>query len=271
MVNLLNFRNLSKISFFLCITMSNLSGFAQTKKILIVSTNIDSVGSNQSGTFLREIAYPFKYFTDQGYVVDIVTPKGGKAAVYQRPKEADDLVQIQNSESFISSINTTLTPEQVIAKDYSAVFYPGGHGQYFDVVNDERIAKIAATIYERSGVIGTAGHGAASLINVMLSNCTYLVLGKSITCFPLWAEKKFMNISNYGKLLAFDMQEVLERRGAKLTVSTFETYNNKEFNEIVDTKNRIVTGAFASSAKWVAEQMHVLITNSKPDEKKARK
>ncbi|MBA4058681.1 MAG: hypothetical protein C0490_28450, partial [Marivirga sp.] len=226
-------------------------------------TNIDSVGSNQSGTFLREIAYPFKYFTDQGYQVDIVTPKGGKAVVYQRPKEADDLIQIQNSELFISRIIKTLTPEQVTPRDYSAVFYPGGHGQYFDVVNDERIANITAAIYEKGGVVGTAGHGAASLVNVRLSNCTYLVANKSMTCFPLWAEKKFMNISSYGKLLAFDMQELLERRGAKLTVSTFETYGNKEFNEIVDAKNRIVTGAFANSAQWVAEQMHVLIKGNK--------
>jgi putative intracellular protease/amidase len=263
MSNRLDLLRMSRLFLFLCLAMNSFTGFGQSKKILIVSTNIDSVGSSQSGTFLREIAYPFKYFSDQGYTVDIVTPRGGKAAVYQRPKEAEELIQIQNSELFISRINGTLTPEEVIPQDYSAVFYPGGHGQYFDVVNDERIATITAAIYEGGGVIGTAGHGAASLINVRLSDCTYLVLGKSITCFPLWAEKKFMNISNYGKLLPFDMQEVLERRGGKLTVSTFETYNNKEFNEIIDTKNRIVTGAFANSAKWVAEQMHVLLKDGK--------
>jgi hypothetical protein len=80
-----------------------------------------------------------------------------------------------------------------------------------------------------------------------------------MTCFPLWAEKKFMNISNYGKLLAFDMQEVLARRGAKLTVCTFETYGSKELNQIVDNSNRLVTGAFAGSAQWVAEEMAKLM------------
>jgi hypothetical protein len=68
-----------------------------------------------------------------------------------------------------------------------------------------------------------------------------------------------MNISNYGKLLAFDMQEVLARRGAKLTVCTEATYGNKELNEVVDKKNRMVTGAFANSAKWVAERMMEII------------
>jgi putative intracellular protease/amidase len=240
--------------FFLLILFTSLS-YAQNKKVLIVSTNIDSVGSNKSGTFLREIAYPFQYFTDNGYQVDIVTPKGGVAAIYQRDKEADELIKIRDSEVFIKQTTNTLSPSQVNVKEYNSVFYPGGHGQYYDVVNDERIAAITAAIYEKGGTIGTAGHGAASLINVRLKNGSFLVDGKSMTCFPHWAEKKFMNISDYGKLLSFDMQEILARRGAKLTVSTEATYGNKEMNEVVDKKNRIVTGAFANSARWVAERM----------------
>lgn len=238
-----------------------IAGFshAQTKRVLIVSTNIDSVGANKSGTFLREIAYPFQYFTDQGIEVDIVTPRGGAAAIYQRDKEADDLIVIRDSELFKSKTANTLSPGEVKASNYTAVFYPGGHGQYFDVVNDERIASITAAIYEKGGVIGTAGHGVASLINVRLKNGAFLVEGKSMTCFPAWAEKKFMNISGYGKLLAFDMQEVLARRGAKLTICTEATYGSKELNEIADRKNRMVTGAFANSAKWVAEQMFLLM------------
>jgi putative intracellular protease/amidase len=252
-----------KLLMVMCLSILTLYSTAQVKKVLIVSTNVDSVGASQSGTFLREIAYPFKYFTDQGYTVDIVTPKGGKAALYQRPKEADDLILIQNSDAFISKTSATLSPIQVNPKEYVAVFYPGGHGQYFDVVNDERIARLAAAIYERGGVVGTAGHGAASLINVQLRNGAYLVENKSMTCFPHWAEKKFMDISQYGKLLAFDMQEVLARRGAKLTVCTAETYGSKELNQIIDAKNRMVTGAFAGSAQWVAEQMVVLIKGKK--------
>jgi putative intracellular protease/amidase len=230
---------------------------AQSKKVLIVSTNVDSVGNNASGTFLMEIAFPFKYFIDKGYEIDIVTAKGGKAAIYG--KITDELSLITKSESFITKTSKTFSPEQINPKEYVAVFYPGGHGQYFDVVNDERIASITAKIHERGGVLGTAGHGVASLINVQLSNGKYLTESKRITCFPAWAEKKFMNISNFGKLLAFDMQEVLARRGANLIVCTEETRPNKEFTHIVDIKNKIVTGAFATSAQWVAEQMDILI------------
>lgn len=232
---------------------------AQKKKILIVSTNRDTVGTYVSGTFLREIAYPFQHFINKGYAVDIVTPNGSKAAIYHWGETPPALEQTWKSELFIDKTNDTLSPAQVVARDYAAVYYPGGHGQYFDVVNDERIASLTTSIYENGGVVGTAGHGAASLINVRLSNGKFLVDGKRITCFPHWAELAFMNISNYGKLIAFDMEEVLARRGANLVVCTKETRPNPEFTQVIDEKNRMVTGAFAGSAQWVAEQMVLLI------------
>lgn len=235
---------------------------AQKNKILIVSTNRDSVGTHASGTYLPEIAYPFQYFTEQGYDVSIITPKGGKASIYKRDLPAL-LEQIATSELFIKKTNETLSPAAINPKEYVAVYYPGGHGQYFDVVHDERIAQLTATIYEQGGVVGTAGHGVASLIEVRLKNGQYLIKDKKITCFPHWAELKWMNISNYGKLLAFDMEDVLRRRGAQLVISTFETRTDPQLTLVTDQSNRLVTGSFASSAKWVAEQMHTLLTQTK--------
>lgn len=226
--------------------------FAQ-RKILIVSTNRDSVGTHASGTYLKEIANPFRHFKQSGFEIDIVTPNGGKASIYGAV--TDDLKDVVSDSVYVRKVNNTLSPGQVRIQDYAAVFYPGGHGQYFDVVNDERIASLTAAIYERNGVIGTAGHGVASLINVQLKTGEYLVKGKTITCFPTWAEKAWMNISGFGKYLSFDMQEVLARRGANLITSSQETYKNKELTMVVDKKNRIITGAFAFNATWVAQQM----------------
>lgn len=236
-----------------------LAAEAQKQKVLIISTNRDTVGVHSSGTYLKEIAYPFKHFTAQGFEVDILTPLGGRAAIYHTGSTPEDLAAIANDALFIERTAHTLHPEEVNPAGYAAVFYPGGHGQYFDVVHDERIAAITATIYENGGVVGTAGHGVASLIDVRLSNGAYLVAGKHLTCFPHWAELKWMNISNYGKLLAFDMEEVLARRGAVLSVSTFETRSDLALTLVADAANRLVTGAFASAAPWVAEQMVDLI------------
>ena len=227
---------------------------AQTKNILIISTNVDSVGNNQSGTYLPEIAFPFKNFTDKGYNVDIVTPLGGKAAIYDA-KVAPELAQIRDSKAFIDKTNNTLAPNQVDPSKYIAVYVPGGHGQFFDVATDERIATLVARIYEAGGVLGTAGHGTASIVNVRLSDCTFLVARKRMTTYPAWAEEQWMNISNYGKLLPFCMAEVLQRRGAYLVTAEPQTVNNPDNTKVIDVANRIVTGSFASSAGWVSEEM----------------
>lgn len=227
--------------------------FAQQKRILIISTNIDSVGSNRSGTYLPEIAYPIKFFIDKGYAFDVVTPKGGKAAIYEAETEAE-LALIRDSKSFIDKTEHTLAPGDVDPSKYKAVYVPGGHGQFFDVATDERIANIVAKVYEAGGVIGTAGHGTASIVNVKLSDCSFLVSRKRITTYPSWAEQRWMNISNYGKLLPFCMQELLQRRGAYVVISEPET-NNVDNTRVVDKANRFVTGSYANSAGWVSEEM----------------
>ena len=122
-------------------------------------------------------------------------------------------------------------------------------------MQDERISTLVAKIYENGGVIGTAGHGAASLVNIKLNNNKYLVEEKKITCFPHRVEIESMFISNYGQLLPFDMEEFLTKRGANLILCPRGIKSNKECTQIIDGENRIVTGSYAGDAQWVAEEM----------------
>ncbi|QNA45259.1 type 1 glutamine amidotransferase domain-containing protein [Lacibacter sediminis] len=249
-----------KITIALIVTaFSNCFCFSQGKKILIVSTNIDSIAGNKSGTYLKEIAWPFKVFTDNGFTVEVMTAKGGKASIYHSGDMPEALAQIQNSASFINATLNTLPPEKIRVADYAAVYYPGGHGQYFDVLSDERIATIAVAIHSNGGVLAAAGHGMSSWINILLPDGDYLVKGKTITCFPTWAEKEWMSISAYGKLLPFDMEEVFRRRGARLIVPEKNSIKDPAFTNITDTQNKIVTGSFAFNAQWVAEMVVALI------------
>lgn len=229
------------------------------KKILIVASNLGTVGKNENGTYVVEIGYPFQYFIDNGYSIDIVTPKGGQAPIYPREYAGFDLGRIQRSELFVSKTNNSISAKDLKDTAYVAVFYPGGYGQFFDVVKDENILPIVAKIYERGGVIGTTGHGTASLVNIKLSNNNYLVDGKTLTCFPHWAEVPITHWSNYGKLLPFDMEEVLVKKCANLIPYLKGGKQGLGLTTIVDDKNRIVTGAFASDAKLVAKEMVKLL------------
>ena len=53
----------------------------------------------------------------------------------------------------------------------------------FDLVSCPATQKLAAEVYEKGGIVGAVCHGPASLINVQLSDGSYLLKGKKVTAF----------------------------------------------------------------------------------------
>lgn len=133
--------------------------FAYAQKILIISTNVGILDNASNGTFLMEIAYPVLVFMEAGFEVDILTPKGGKAARYHRGELPKSLAKIQYSEYFKQKTENTLLPNQINTKEYAGVYYPGGGGQFYDMVSNQEISRIAASIYESGGIVGAAVMG----------------------------------------------------------------------------------------------------------------
>ena len=81
---------------------------------------------------------------------------------------------------------------------------------------------------------------------------------KTITCFPSWFEKEYMFEADYGKLLPFDMEVELEKRGANLKRVDKETRSN---GQIVDIENRIITASSATGGEFIAEEIIKLLKN----------
>ena len=229
------------------------------KKILFVATNVDKLGTADNGTFLVEIVYPFQFFKSKGYSIDIVTPQGKSVPIYWMGELNGKFIDLKNNPDFHYAIHHTLRPAQVKTNNYAAVYIPGGYGQFFDVCTNDSILNTIAAIYEKGAVLGTAGHGAAALCNIKLSSGAYLVKDKTLTCFPWNFESSKMPVSNYGKLLPFNMQEVLKSRGANLIVCTETNFTPSACRQKLDVANRLVTGAFADDCLWVAEEMEKML------------
>jgi putative intracellular protease/amidase len=234
----------------LCLTVATFAG--QNKKALIIGTNNGTFNNKTNGTYLVEIAAPFQHFLNQGLDVDVVSPLGGKVAIYhdQVTRRMDS---ISKTDTFLERTSNSLKPEQVDPSVYAIVYIPGGYGQFADVCQNKNIHNLITRAYTAGAVVGAAGHGAASLAYIKFNNDVFFVKGKSMTCFPTWVEKEYMEVSGFGKALPFDMQAELEKNGALLTVSSKE--NQKINHVVVDSKNRLVTGSFADNAGTVAEEL----------------
>lgn len=228
----------------------------EKNKILFITTSVDEIKNEPNGTYLIELAVPFNQFNEKNYKIDIVSPKGGEIPIYHSGDTTSIVKSIIKNELFKTKTKHSLKPVEINTDDYIAVIIPGGYGQFWDTHKNQGILQIISKIYDSGGVIGTIGHGTATLINVKLKSGDYLVKNKTMTSFPTWNEKNIMKQSDFGKLLPYDMEIELKKRGANL-----KTYNHeKKINyEIIDSKNKLVTASFANSGAFLANEVLKLI------------
>lgn len=231
----------------------------ENKKILFITTNVSELKNEPNGTYLIELAIPFKKFSENSLDIDIVSPKGGKIPIYHSGDTTSLVKSIIQNELFIDKTENSLKPLDIDPKEYIAVIIPGGYGQFWDTHKNKDLLHIISEIYDFGGIIGSIGHGTATLIDVKLKSGEFLVKNKTMTSFPSWNEKNIMKQSDYGKLLPYDMEAELYKRGANLKVYDHEKKTNYE---IVDYENRLITASFANSGEFVADEVLKMINKT---------
>ncbi len=214
------------------------------KKILFVVTSHDKKGSTgeDTGYYLGEVSHPWEVLHKAGYEIDFVSPKGGTP-----PVDGFDLKDPVNKEfwenkEYKNKIDHSMTPSQVNPKEYSTIFYAGGHGAMWDFADNNELSDIAAKIYENGGIVAGVCHGPAGLVNIKLNNGKYLVDGKKINAFTNEeeAEVKLTDV------VPFLLENKLKERGAQFEKSGL-------WQNHVVTDQRVITGQNPQSAKSVGE------------------
>lgn len=214
------------------------------QKILFVVTSHDEVGNTgrKTGYYLSEVAHPWKVLSDAGYEIDFVSPKGGRA-----PVDGFDLNDIVNNEfwnnnTYRRKVADTMKPSDVKPENYGAIFYAGGHGTMWDFPDNVALADITRRIYEAGGIVAAVCHGPSALVNIRLSDGSYLVDGKRISAFTNEEE----NAVQLDKVVPFLLESKLRERGAR-----YEKSDNWHPHVAVD--GRVITGQNPQSAQGVGE------------------
>jgi putative intracellular protease/amidase len=224
-----------------------------TQRVLFVLTSHDTLGSTgkETGFYLPEVTHPYEAFEQAGIEVEFVSPKGGKSPMTGIDlQDALNKAFLENSAK-LSKVENTLTPAEIEPSRYGAIFFAGGHGTMWDFPNDAKLAQIAAAIYERGGVVGAVCHGPAGLVNVKLSDGSYLVAGKTVAGFTN-EEEAAVGLS---EVVPFLLASELSDRGATHTKAD-------NFQAHVVVSDRLVTGQNPASAKGVGVEMVKLLKSS---------
>lgn len=218
------------------------------KKALIVVTNVPKIPQTgaPTGWYLPEVSHPYYALREAGIEVEFASPKGGHAPLDESSRDLSDPdnARFLNEAGLFDSLSRTAAPEQLRAEDYSAIVYAGGHGTMWDFAPSEGLARLAAGIYERGGVVAAVCHGPATLLGVRLADGKHLVSGKRVTGF-IDAEESAVDMT---ALMPFLLETELRRLGAR-----FEGAPLWEENVVVD--GRLITGQNPASAKKLGKEV----------------
>ena len=190
---------------------------AMTKKhILMVLTSHDKLGNTgeKTGFWVEEFAAPYFAFKDAGYEITLASPLGGQPPIDPKSELADfqtaDTQRFDNDEQVKDQLSNTLKLNQINASDYDAVFYPGGHGPLWDLVDDvDSIALIQSTI-EANKPVATVCHSSAVLLNIKDNNDAYLINKKAVSGFTN-SEEAAVELT---QIVPFLLEDELIKRGA---------------------------------------------------------
>lgn len=217
---------------------------ADGNKVLVALTSHTRLGETgkTTGYYVPEAAHAWRVFKDAGYEVDFASVAGGKAPADAADRTDPVQASFLDDEEVTAKLAVTKLPSQLDAGDYSAIFYAGGHGTMWDFPHDRALESVARAIYEAGGVVSAVCHGPAGLVNLKLSDGTYLVAGKNVGGFTN-DEEDAVGLS---EVVPFLLQGALEERGARHTGAA-----NFQPHVVVD--GRLVTGQNPASAMGVAE------------------
>jgi putative intracellular protease/amidase len=220
------------------------------KKILIIVSNANAIGPNnrRTGTFL---AHPYAEFDKANYQIDFASLTGDTPYL-----DALSLANDPDNLAFLTgkgweAMQKAVKLSTVDVSKYDAVFVPGGLAPMVDMPENELLKKVIKETYERNAVVGAVCHGPVSLLNVKLSNGTYLVNGKNITSFTDEEERGYAIAD-----VPFLLETALTKQGAKFHAAAVWSAHS-----IAD--GNLVTGQNPASAKGVAEKMIVILESPK--------
>lgn len=217
--------------------------------ILLALTSHDDLGGlRKTGFYVPEAAHPWQVFRDAGLAVDLVSVSGGRP-----PMDGFDAADATQRDFVnLPELGTTLRAAEVDAVGYDAILYVGGHGTMWDFPDDEGLARLGRDIYESGGVVAAVCHGPAALVNLTLTDGTYLVDGKEISAFTN-TEEEAVGLAG---VVPFLLQSALEERGAKHVAAP-------NFESQVSVSERLVTGQNPASATRVAEEVVRLLRQAR--------
>lgn len=216
--------------------------------ILFVLTSHSELGNtgNKTGFWIEEFASPYYYLTDKGVNVTLASPLGGQPPIDPKSDEPENqtpaTLRFKSDTELQEKLSKTYKLSEVSAKDYDAVFYPGGHGPLWDLAESNESVQLIENFYNSKKPVSFVCHAPAALKNVKDTSGEPLVKGKSVTGFSNTEE----DLVQLTEVVPFLVEDMLKEKGGNYSkAGDFEPY--------VLEDGLLITGQNPASSEKVAE------------------
>lgn len=174
------------------------------------------------GFWAAELFHPYYEFMQKRYDVTIASPEGGKVEVdaLSDPRDAsrwsaDDLISMGalNTPDVTRLLEATPAIRDLNLDDYDAILVCGGQAPMFQFREHADLKRAIAHFYEARRPTAVLCHGTSALLDVQLSDGTYLIAGKTMTGFAN-VEEDFSDAAVGQKVMPYRIEEEARKRGA---------------------------------------------------------
>jgi putative intracellular protease/amidase len=206
------------------------------------------------GFWASELTHPYYEFRRVRYQVTVASPDGGKVEVdaLSDPRDPskwslDDLISMGflNTPELAGLLDDTPRLADLDLDEFDAVVVCGGLAPMFQFREDEDLKRTIAAFYEAEKPTAVLCHGVSALIDVQLSDGSYLVQGKTVTGFAN-VEEDFSDRSVGQRVMPFRIEDELRSRGANYVQGGL-------FKAFAVRDGRLITGQQQYSGAKVAE------------------
>lgn len=226
------------------------------KRVLMVVANPTTSSNNNwpVGFWAAELTHPYYELTERGVEVTIASPDGGKVEfdALSDPRDesrwsAEDLISMGfiHTPELMGLLDDTPKLASLDYSAYDALLICGGQSPMFTFPDNPDLQDAVRAFHEAEKITGAFCHGVSALVNVLLSDGSHLVAGKTLTGFSN-VEEDFGNKAAGVEIMPWRLEDVLRERGANYVMAGL-------FKAFAIRDGRLVTGQQQYSGRAVAE------------------
>ena len=220
------------------------------KKILMVLTSHDQLGNTgaKTGFWLEEFAAPYYVFKDLGADITLASPLGGQPPL--DPKSDDPASQTEATHRFKADpaaqklLADTMKLAALSARDFDAVFYPGGHGPLWDLAEDASSIALIERMLAAGKPVAAVCHAPAVLRHPKGADGKSVVHGKAVTGFTN-SEEAAVGLTN---VVPFLVEDMLTQNGGLYA-------KGADWQPYVVTDGLLITGQNPASSEPAAKAL----------------